>query len=344
MRDALIRALALILFSSFLAAAQTSTAKSLLGTVTSINAESKTIELKPDNAAPVPLRLLANTIVQKIAPGETNLRNAVAIGLSEVAVADRVLVTLASNGSDLLRIVVMSAADIARRGEADRQDWIKRGVSGIVSAKNGNEILLKVKTPRGDIQQTITVSDKTKFRRYPPDCVTFADAEPSKLDDLSIGDQIRARGEKSADGSKVDAEEVVFGTFLTKAGSVVSVDPRSREISVKELGTGRPLLIKVTSDSVIKQMPNPIDGRGGPPGSVGQLIDTLPAARVEDVQPGTSIVVSSTKGLETDKVTAILLVTNADLLIRMATTPSGRGGTLVFGAGGSGGLDVLALP
>ena len=80
MRDALIRALALILFSSFLAAAQTSTAKSLLGTVTSINAESKTIELKPDNAGPVPLRLLANTIVQKIAPGETNLRNAVAIG------------------------------------------------------------------------------------------------------------------------------------------------------------------------------------------------------------------------------------------------------------------------
>jgi len=70
----------------------------------------------------------------------------------------------------------------------------------------------------------------------------------------------------------------------------------------------------------------------------------VPAARVEDVQPGTSIVVSSTKGLETDKVTAILLVTNADLLIRMATTPSGRGGTLVFGAGGSGGLDVLALP
>src|SRR5207253_5290971 len=141
------------------------------GTVTSFDRNTKAIEVKPDNAAPVPLKILAATVVQRIAPGQTDLKNAAAIDLSEVGVGARVLVTLASNGADVLRLVLMSATDIAKRDDADRQDWNKRGISGIVSGKNGNQILLKLKTPRGDVQQIIAVSDKTKFRRYSPDSV-----------------------------------------------------------------------------------------------------------------------------------------------------------------------------
>jgi hypothetical protein len=336
--------LAVVLSVAF-AAAQAPANRSVLGTITSFNSETKAIDVKPDNAAAVPVKLLANTILQRITPGQTDLRNAVAIPLTEVVVGDRVLVTLGSNGADALRLIVMSASDIAKRDEADRQDWAKRGISGIVSAKNGNQVLLKTRTPRGDVQETIATSDKTRFRRYSPDSVKFADAKPSKFEEVGAGDQIRARGEKSPDGLRVDAEEVVFGTFLTRAGTVVSVDAAAREITVKELGSGKSLIVKLTSDSAIKQMPAAADGRGAPaPGNVAQIIESLPAAKLEDVKPGTSIIVSSTKGSQDDRVTAILLVANADLLIRMATTPSGRGGTLVFGAAGGGGLDVLALP
>jgi len=195
-------------------------------------------------------------------------------------------------------------------------------------------------------RQTIAVSEKTKFRRYSPDSVKFADAKVSGLDEVTVGDQIRARGEKTSDGLKVEAEEVVFGTFLTKAGYVVAIDPATREITVKELGSGKAFTIKLTSGSTIKQMPNGTGDRGGPAagGNVAQILETLPPATIEDIKPGTSVLVSSTRGSDAEKVTAILLVANADLLIRMATTPSGRGGTLVFGAGGGGGLDVLALP
>ena len=77
--------------------------------------------------------------------------------------------------------------------------------------------------------------------------------------------------------------------------------------------------------------------------NVAQIVERLPAGKFEDIKTGTSVVVSGTKGSEADKVTAILLVTNADLLIRMATTPSGRGGTLVFGSSDGGGLSVLGI-
>jgi hypothetical protein len=348
MKRVWITSLVAVVLMQVAAFSQTAATKSVTGTVTSFNKETKSLDVKPENGAPVPIKLLPNTIVQRIAPGATTLANAATITVSDIAVGDRVLVTLAANGSDVLRVIVMSASDIAKRDEADRQDWIKRGISGVVSAKNGDQILLKIRTPRGDVQQTIAASAKTIFRRYSPDSVKFADAKPSTLDEVSTGDQIRARGEKSPDGMRVEAEEVIFGTFLTKAGSVTGVDPAMREVTIKELGSNKTFIIKVTADSSIKQLPVAADGRGpvpgaGPGASVSQIVEALPVGKLEDIKPGTSIVVSSAKGSDADRLTAILLVANADLLIRMASRPSGRGGTLVFGAGDGGGLSVLGL-
>jgi hypothetical protein len=355
----------LVLFAVSLSALPQATAsKSVLGTVTVVESPVTAIEVKPDNGAAVSLKPTSTTIVQRVVPGQTDLKNAAAIGISEVQKGDRVLVTLAPNSSDILRIVVMAATDIAKRDQADQQDWLRRGLSGIVAEKSGNQIVFKIRQPQGEVQQIITVSDKTVFRRYSADSVKFADAKASKLEEVSVGDQLRARGTKSADGLKVDAEEVVFGTFLTKAGSVVSIDLPAREVTVKELGTGKNFVIKLTADSNIKQMPAmaagprgavpagsgpppagavPPSGRGGPP-NLSQIVENLPVGKLDDIKPGSSVVVSSTKGAQPDQVTAILLVTNADLLIQMATSPGSRGGVLTFGSGGGGaGLGVLNI-
>ena len=350
MRNVLIMALALMF-------GQTPAPKSILGTVTTLKIETRELEVKPDNAAPVPVKLLPNTVVQRIPPGETSLKNATTIPVSDVATGDRVMVTLAANATDVLRILVMSATDIAKRDQADQQDWNRRGISGIVASKSADQIIFKVKTPGGEVQQVITTTDKTKFRRYAEDSVKFADAKASKLDEVSVGDQLRARGEKSADGLKVTAEEVVFGTFLTKAGSVVSVDTAARLITLKELGSGRSLVVKLTADSQIKQAPAGPSGPSGAPSSgppaargagappnLAQMIDTMPLGKIDDIKPGTSVIVSSTKGAQADQVTAIVIVANADSIIRLATGQGGRGGVITFGVGGSGGLDMLGIP
>lgn len=340
MRTAFLTALILILLTRTPSIAQSAT-KSVLGTVTSFNKDAKTLAVKPDNGAAVPLKLLTSTLVQRVAPGQTTLANAVTIPAADIADGDRVLVTVSTNGTDAIRVVVISASDIAKRNDADRQDWVTRGLSGIVASKAGNQLLLtKVKTPGGEVQPAITISDRTKVLRYSPDSVKFADAKASKFDEISAGDQIRARGDKSADGLKVNAEEIVFGTFLTKAGSVISVDSSGGQVDIKEIGTGKTITVKLTRDTTIKQMPASAPAAGG---SIAQLIEQLPAGRVEDIKAGTPIVVSSTKGSEPDKLTGITVVINAEALIRMAGTPSGRGGTLVFGGADGGGLSVLGL-
>ena len=348
-------AAALILVASALppAAAQSPAGKSFIGTVTAFKPEI-VVEIKPDNAAVVGVKLTADTVAERVAPGEKTLKNAVTVNVAELSVGDRVLVTLAPDSTNVRRIVIMSATDIGKRDEADRQDWNTRGISGIVAAKSGSTITLRIRTFQGETRPTVTVSDQTKFRRYAPDSVKFAAAKPSKLDEISVGDQLRARGEKSPDGLAVTADEVVFGTFLTTAGSVVSVDTTAKEITIKETGTGKLLVIKLTADSRIKQMPS-FPGMGGAPGAGGppaggppagippgggptlaQMVEMMPAGTIEDVKPGQTVVVSSTKGLTSDRVTGIMLLANAEMLVRMASAQSGAGAAAANRQGGAG--------
>jgi hypothetical protein len=317
----------------------------MVGTVASWKIETAEIEIKPDKGESLLARMTGDSLVQKVAPGEKDLKHAEAIRASDIAAGDRVLVVLVDGSKDIRRIVVMSAKDITGRDEADRQDWIKRGVSGVVAAKIGDEITLRARSMTGTGQTTVVITPATTFRRYAPDSVKFADARVSSVSDVTLGDQLRARGTKSPDGSKVTADEVVFGTFVTKAGSITAVNAENQEITIQDMTSHQPLTIKVTADSNLKTMPDmgPMiagggPSQGGPPqgGSPGgppaggapdfsQLLEHMPAVKLAELKAGDTIVVSSTKGARSDQITAITLLANAGALIKMASAQGGNG-------------------
>jgi hypothetical protein len=360
MKRNLIAACAAAILWSPMTPAQTPT-KSMVGTVSAFKAESAEIEVKPDTGVAVAFKVTADTLAQRVAPGVMDLKQAQAIKITEVALGDRVLATPEPGTSNLRRIVVMSATDIEKKNAADKADWAKRGVSGVVASKSGNDITLKIRTMGGEQQAVVTVGEKTAFKRYAPDSVKFADARNSKLGEIGIGDQVRARGQKSEDGLKVTAEDVVFGTFVTKAGAITAVNPETREVTVKDLASNKPLTIKFTADSQMKKMPDMSAmmggmGRGGAPAGgtppagmargggmpgrggmggmdINAMLERMPQAKLEDLKPGEMVVVSSTKGAKNDQVTAIMMLANADFLLQMVAAQSGGGG-----AGRSGGM------
>jgi hypothetical protein len=336
-------------------------ATSVVGTVSLFKAGTAEIEIQPDTGTAVAMKVTADTIAQKVAPGATDLKHAETIKVTDLALGDRVLATPEPGTGNLRRIVVMPAADIVKKNQADRMDWTRRGVSGMVAAKRGNEVTLKIRTLTGESQAVVTVTEKTAFKRYAPDSVKFTDARNSNLGEIGVGDQLRARGVKSEDGLKVTAEDVVFGTFITKAGTITAVNAETREIAIKELASHKPLVIRFTADSQIKKMPDMAGmtmggmGRGGmpaggPPGGMGRggmpamdinaMLERMPASKLEDLQPGETIVVSSTKGARSNEVTAIMMLANADGMLQMIAAQSGGGrGSAIPGAGGmSGGM------
>src|SRR5260221_2045059 len=122
------------------AVAQTAAPSRFVGTVTAIKVDTAEIVVKPDNAAPVSAKLTSDTVVERVEPGAKDLKGAQAMQASDISVGDRVLVVLMPGVPVLRRIVDMSAVDINKKNEADRLDWTKRGISGVVAAKTGNEI------------------------------------------------------------------------------------------------------------------------------------------------------------------------------------------------------------
>jgi len=307
--------------------------KSVLGTVTAFKVDTLEFGVKPDNGAPLRVKVGPETEVVTIPPGESGLAKAKPAKVTNIALGDRVLVSFVDGMTEARRIVLIPADDIARRNEAERLDWQRRGISGIVSSTSGDMVTLEQRTPQGVKTAVITVSGQTRIRRYAPDSVKFTDAQPSALGEIAAGDQVQARGRKSDDGTRLAAEEIVFGTFLTKVGKVTAVSADAREIRMEDMATKKTLTVRVTAGSQLKTLPDmrammsatPHDTPGPAAGSfdIKQILEHLPAAAIGGVKVGTTIVVTSTRGANSSELTAIMLLANADSLIQVAQAQFG---------------------
>jgi len=232
------------------------------------------------------------TKFQKIAPGETSLKNAQTISAADVADGDRVLAR--GTGTDAktvvaASVVVMSKTDIADKQQKERQEWQKRGISGTVTAVDPAKRQLTIRLPALANQQTVvlTVKENAPARRYSQDSVRFADAKPAPLTDVHVGDLLRARGDRSADGATFQADELVTGTFRTLAATVNSVNAEANEIQIKDLDSNRVMTVKVTADSSMKRLPNFGGGPGmGRPAEGGRPDGAAPPAGAASREDG----------------------------------------------------------
>ena len=306
--------------------AQAPPAKSLLGTVSAFRPNSAEFEVKPDTGDTIAVKVSSDTILKRIAPGQTDLAKAESINATDVSIGDRVLVTFgAPDPAEARRIVVIPATDIAKKEAADRADWQKRGAAGVVTAVSGNDISVELRSLAGAMKFTVTAGPKTSFKRYAPDSIRFADAKNSSFAEIGVGDQLRARGEKSQDGTKIAAEDIVFGTFLSKAGTVTAINAAAHEITIKDLANNKPLVVKFIPESRVKRMPEAA-APGAPKGNdIVQLLDSLPPIKIEDLKPGDVAVVSAMKGARADQVTAVTFLANAEALVQLAMKARGAG-------------------
>ena len=88
----------------------------------------------------------------------------------------------------------------------------------------------------GNKSVKIIVAKTTVVRRYAPDSIKFDDAKPATFAEIKLGDQLRARGDRTPDGNQVNAQEIVTGTFRNIAGTVVSSDPSKNTLTVTDSG------------------------------------------------------------------------------------------------------------
>lgn len=199
--------------------------------------------------------------IVRIEPGAKDLKNAETLQFEDLQIGDRILVlgAVSSDGHAVAptAIVAMKKADVASKQERERQDWQRRGVGGLVTAVDTSAGSITISTQSfGESKAlTIRVSKDTVLRRYAPDSVRFDDAKISSLEQVKRGDQLRARGSRSADGNELAAEEIVSGTFQNIPGTIVTVDAAANSLTVADLITKKDVSLKVTADSQLRKLP-----------------------------------------------------------------------------------------
>ncbi len=234
-----------------------------VGVIEKIDLPGGKIVLKTDSGAPLDVQVTEATTVVKIKPGERDLKNATPLAVSDLSTGDRILVrgTIAEDRKSIpaAQIIVMTQGELASRRSAEQAAWAK-GVFGTVKSvdKPGNRIELELRSGMPGAEPKlaqVTLSGNTVVRRYAPDSVKFADAVPAALSDIRAGDQVRARGQKSADGLTVTADEVVAGSFRNIAATILTIDAEAKSMTVTDLDAKKPLTVKLSADSSIRKMP-----------------------------------------------------------------------------------------
>lgn len=142
-----------------------------LGVVTAISAGAGQITIRTDAGPEMVVLLQEDTTFLRVAPGATSLANAATITLADVAIGDRVLargpVSADWNAVMATSVVVMSKADITRKQAADKAEWEKRGVGGVITALKPEAKEITISAPSLGISRpmTIALAEGAELRR-----------------------------------------------------------------------------------------------------------------------------------------------------------------------------------
>jgi hypothetical protein len=196
------------------------------------------------------------------------------------------------------QVILMNKAEIAKKNDDERRDWVQRGIVGKVAGVNPEtkDITLTIQRPPApgaagqppaapQTQNIIipTTDSKVKIRRYTEETVKFSDAKPSKFEEVRVGDQLRALGNFNSTNTQYTPEQIVFGTFRTLTGKITAIDAAKNEITITDEEKKQAITLTLKPDSTLKRvdfgammmgggfgggMRPP--GAGGPPSGGGQ--------------------------------------------------------------------------
>ncbi len=331
-----------------------------IGVVKSIGSMQLTVT--PDSGGDVTVAAQSSTRVLRVAPGEKDLKNATPAQWQDIQVGDRILAggKAAADGTlTASTVVLMKHSDVEATRQQAMQDWQKRGIDGPATAVDAaaGTVTISVGSLAAKKSVVVRASKGTVIRKYAADSAQFENAKPSTLQELHAGDQVRARGDRSADGSELQAEEIVFGSFQNLAGTVNGVDAGASTVSLHDLLSRKTVTVKVAGESQLRSLPPEMAQRiaarlkasmtGGAAagGATGQgqgangsgaggngarsggsdfqrLLTHLPASSLTDLHKGEAVIALSTQGMAGEG-TVVILLTGVEPILQAA--PGGSG-------------------
>lgn len=252
----------LLFISSAFAQTQPPKASIIQGEVTAIREADNVLGMKTETGD-LTVIISSKTVYKKVLPENPNPVAAVAATLSDIGIGDKILIS-AFLSDDKTKatartIYLMTKADISKKSQAEQDKWKNRSVTGKVVLVNeaAKEITIAVKTQTGDKNVVLSTFTNTIYKRYSEDSTNYKDAKIGTFADVKTGDQVRAVGDKNADGSLLKAEEIISGAFKQIVGKITAINPQTNEITVQEFAEkqGKTTVVALKDTSLLRKFP-----------------------------------------------------------------------------------------
>jgi len=353
----------------------------VLGAVTAVDGGAHTVTIKEDKGGLSWTILLADTkTLLKVEPGAKDLKSAVRIGADDLQVGDRVDVRgLKTETPDTLAaksVVLMSARDLQQAHQAQAAAW-QHSIAGMVAVLDApaGKITLNLRTAEGPKPVLIETSKSTEFTRYAPENPRIPVA--SQFGQIQAGDQVRVIGDKSEDGSTINAQRVYSGAFRTLSATISAIGADGKSITVKDLATKKPVEVSLNEESAVRKLPPPMaimlarrfnpnfkapegspaapgtaptngarppeaaggHGGGQHSGDISQMLEHVPKISLADLKQGDAVVISGVAlGADNSRLLASSVIAGVEPILQSA--PQRQGQSL----GGDWGLGEMAVP
>ncbi|MDQ5846672.1 MAG: DUF5666 domain-containing protein [Acidobacteriota bacterium] len=241
--------------------ATNATQSRVVGVVTGVDTATGRITVKSDAGEVTTINTSSTSSLMRLPPGETSAQKAAKIVLTDIAVGDRLFArgALAADQKSVdAKQVVVTGAAVASSGQDEqrqREEFRQRGLMGRITALNADkkEITVQSRGREGTGPITVSASDATRFFRYAPDSMDIKNALRVSFPELRVGDQLRALGNRSSDGTQFAAEEIIAGSMARIVGQVVSVNPAKNEITIKN-SQGQNIKVAIGARSSLRRV------------------------------------------------------------------------------------------
>jgi sRNA-binding protein len=232
--------------------------QNLIGEVTSIDLNSGKIVILTDAKTSVTVTVNEKTAFRRVAPGQTSLAGAEQIKMTDIKPGDRVLVPggVTNDQTAVRQVIVMARAAITAQRDEEAEKRRARTFGGRITALNLEKKEITIQTRGRDAVEALTVeaAGKAKLLRYAPDSLKPSDAVAGSFADLRVGDQIRVLGDRSPDGTRVTAEEIISGSIARSVGSISEINTTRGEIVVKNAQTGQSTTVLIGKNTTLRRI------------------------------------------------------------------------------------------
>ena len=160
---------------------------------------------------------------------------------------------------------------------------------------------------RREAQTQLRVTRPIRFR--------FSEAQPSSSGiescDHNFAHLPRARWRA------LHSREIVAGSFQTIGGAISEINLEKQEIKINDLQSKQAVTVVVTKDSAMRKLsPELVDAITKGSSDLQEMFDRLPTFTIQELKAGDSILISSTKGADPTRVTAIAVVSGVGPLLK----------------------------